>query len=147
MIISFFSHNEPGVRGTINTNDEAAPVATGVGEELLDAWLAQHEDVPLAKSIRSLEAFYGSWGNQSAFSAAEPDGTTPGQLSVIIGETLSLLQMDDDVMNIREDGEWREVADGDSLSGRRMKVTEDIIEAWDSGKITDEFDADDYQQD
>ena len=146
MIISFFAYNEPGVRGTINTGGDA-PTATGVGEELLETWMEQHKEMTAARAVESLEAFYASWGNQSGFSAVEPTGVDT-TLSVLVEEPMALIQTGQGILNVRENGEWREVtdADRDALRGSRIQVTEDILEDWDAGVIDNEAEAKFYKK-
>lgn len=146
MIISFFAYNEPGVRGTINTGGDA-PTATGVGEELLKTWMEQHKEMSPASAVESLEAFYASWGNQSGFSAVEPTGVDT-TLSVLVEEPMALIQTGQGILNVRENGEWREAtdADRDALRGPRIQVTEDILEDWDAGVIDNEAEAKFYKK-
>lgn len=146
MIISFFAYNEPGVKGTINTGGDA-PTATGVGEELLEVWMNQHKDLSAAKAVESLEAFYSSWGNQSGFAAVEPSGADT-TISVLVEEPMALIQTGPGILNVRENGEWRETtdADRDALRGSRIQVTEDILEDWDAGVIDNEAEAKFYKK-
>lgn len=147
MIISFFAYNEPGVRGTINTGGDA-PTATGVGEELLEVWMNQHKDFSTAKAVESLEAFYSSWGNQSGFSAVEPTGVNT-TISALIDEPMALIQTGPSILNVRENGEWREATetDRDALRGSRVRVSEDILEDWDAGVIDNESEVRFYMKD
>src|SRR5690606_14926984 len=134
MIISFFNRNEPGVKGTINTDGEA-PSATGVGEQMLEAWMDMHEGEDPQKTIEGLEAFYSSWANQGGYSAVEPSGVTEGQLSVVQSDPLRLVKTGREDIQVREEGEWRDLGEDENFSGKGTKVTDAILEDWDAGKI------------
>lgn len=143
MIISFFNRNEPGVKGTINTDGEA-PSATGVGEAMLKAWMDMHEGEDPQKTIESLEAFYSSWGNQGGYSAVEPSGVAE-TLTVVASDPVRLVKTNRDGIETRVDGAWQTLGEDESFSGKGTKVTDAILEDWDAGKITAESDLSQYQ--
>lgn len=144
MIISLFSRNEPGVRGTINTDGET-PTATGVGVTMLEAWMKAHEGEPIGPTVRALESFYSSWGNQGAYSQVEPSGASRSLRAVEKDGAVTLLKLEKGAMQVREDGAWRDVAAGDNINGQAIAVTEEIVEQFDSGKINNADDAARYK--
>lgn len=134
MIISLYSRNQPGVRGTINTDGEV-PTATGVGETMLEAWLKSHEGQPNEVVKRSLEAFYSSWGNQASYSKVEPSGVTYA-LQLIEHDTgVTLTKLEQGVMQVRDEKQWRDVRTGDVVSGRAYDVAANILGPFDEGQI------------
>jgi hypothetical protein len=144
MIISLFSRNKPGVRGTINTDGDA-PTATGVGETMLEAWLKAHEDQPQADVTRGLETFYASWGNQGAYSQVEPSGVTFALQLIEKDDVVSLVRLERGVMTVRDAGDWRDVITGDIVSGRSIDVTDDAIPVFDAGDIKTLADAAEFK--
>jgi len=145
MIISFFNRNEPGVRGTINTGGDA-PSATGVGERILETWLETHKDQSVESAMNSLEAFYSSWQEEGDFSAVEPSGVDPDELSVVLADPMQLVRGTPEGFEIREDGEWVQADSSRSIEGKRVPVSTEILEAWDGGEITDEDSLADYKK-
>ena len=142
MIISFFNRNQPGVKGTINTDGEA-PSATGVGEAMLKAWMDMHEGEDPQKTIESLEAFYSSWANQGGYSAVEPSGVAE-TMTVVASDPVRLVKTNRDGIETRVDGEWQTLGEDENFSGKVTKVTDAILEDWEAGKITAETDLSQY---
>lgn len=136
MIISLFSQNQKGVRGTINTS-VTPPTATGVGEQLLQTWLDTHKGQPMEQTVASLEQFYSAWANQGSYSAVEPGDSTPNETRVVDGKQLTLTMIDGDQAKVRDSNLWRDLSDDelDKLQGQTITVRDDIVNAWDSGRI------------
>lgn len=134
MIISLYSRNEPGVRGTINTDGEA-PTATGVGQTMLDAWMKAHAGQPMDGVVKGLEAFYSSWGNQAAYSQVEPSGVTYALQLIEKDGAVALVKLERGVMTTRDGGAWRDVTSGDVVSGSSVPVSDEAIAAFDAGEV------------
>jgi hypothetical protein len=75
MIIRLYKKDDPNVLGTINTSGRT-PSATGVGEQLLDAWVAANKDVPKVDATRQLESYFASWKNAERYSQVEDKADT-----------------------------------------------------------------------
>lgn len=75
MIIRLYKKDDPNVLGTINTSGRT-PSATGVGEQLLDAWVKANKDVAKADATRQLESYFSSWKNRDEYSQVKDEATT-----------------------------------------------------------------------
>jgi hypothetical protein len=61
-----FLKGSENVLGSVNTSG-TLPTADGVGEPLLEAWLAANKDIPTADATRGLEAFFSAWNQKEPY--------------------------------------------------------------------------------
>lgn len=140
MIVNLYAKNNPNVLGTINTGGKV-PSATGVGEPMLEAWLKANEETPIEDVTRLLETYYASWAGQDRYSQIDEAGV-PNTLRVV--ETpagVNLLQIIGGTMQIRDNGEWLDVEDGDVVSGEFLNVSSGAVEAFDTDDLRSLSDA------
>lgn len=74
MIIRLYNKGDNNVIGTINTAGKT-PIASGVGEPILDAWMGANKDVPRVDATRQLESFFASWKNADEYGQVEDEAT------------------------------------------------------------------------
>lgn len=75
MIIRLYKKDDDNVLGTINTAGRT-PTASGVGEQLLDAWVKANKDVAKADATRDLESYFSSWKTIDEYSQVKDNPNT-----------------------------------------------------------------------